>query len=112
MTEARLKAGLWVAAQLRRCDHECISAVVARKGDADAGAVLLKLNRLDGTCVVLGRVYTDEGARAWMRVTGEEPVPESDADAYLARQTDFDPDLWILEIDDPRGLYRPDEAIL
>ena len=110
MTEARLKAGVWVAAQLRRCDVEFIPAVVVRKGDPDAGAVLIKLNRLDGTCLVLGRVYTDDGARAWMRVTGENPVPERDADAYIERQAEFDSDLWVLEIEDASDKYRPDDA--
>lgn len=110
MTEARLKAGLWVSAQLRRCDLECIPAVVVRRGDGDAGAVLLKLNRLDGTCTVLNQVYTETGTRAWMRATGEEPVAEADADAYIERQLDFDPDVWVVEIEDPQGRYRPDDA--
>ena len=111
MTEARLKAGVWVKAQLRQCDIDCIPAMIVKRGDPDAGAVLLKLNRLDGTCVVLGRVYADDGTRVWMRVTGEGPVAESEADAYIARQEGYDPDLWVVEIEDPQGRYKPDATV-
>ena len=39
----------------------------------------------------------------WTPATGADPVPEVDADTYLQRQLDFDPDLWILEIEDRDG---------
>ena len=53
MDDARLRTGLWVKAQIRLCDIESIPAVVVHRGDVDASAVLLKINRLADGCVVL-----------------------------------------------------------
>lgn len=111
MSEASLKAGLWVKAQIRLCDLRAMPAVVARRGDADAGIVYLKLVRDDG-CDVLVQGRDVDGNRAWRRPLGESPVAEHEADAYLHRQSDYDPDLWVLEIEDPRGHYEPDAPVL
>lgn len=112
MGEASLKAEVWVKAQIRLCDLNTIPAMVVRRGDADAGAVYLKLNRFGDGCEVLAQVRAADGRRAWMRGTGEAPVAEADADAYLARQVAVDPDIWIIEIEDADGRYRVDGDIV
>jgi hypothetical protein len=55
---------------------------------------------------------TAEGNRAWMRGTGAAPVADADAEAYIQRQRKRDPDLWVIEIEDRRGLFQPDEPIV
>jgi hypothetical protein len=100
---AKLRAKLWVQAQIRTCMAEGIIATVARRGDPDAGAILVKLNRGALGCEVLTQVRDAAGALAWMRGTGPDPVPETDADAYIARQVERDWDLWVVEIEDPQG---------
>jgi hypothetical protein len=97
--EARLKSGIWVKALIRRCDLAAIAVAVTARGDADAGAVLLRLSGRDGTGTVLTQARRPDGTLGWMRATGPEPVADADADAYIARQRDRDPDLWVVEID-------------
>mgnify|MGYP001546078658 FL=1 len=100
MTEPRLKTRLVVQAAVRLCTIRAVPIAITRRGDADAGTILLKLNQLDLGCSVLSETRTPAGERAWLRATGPVPVPEADADAYIARQVQRDPDLWVVEIED------------
>jgi hypothetical protein len=101
--EARLKTKLQVMAAVRLCAVHAIPIVVARRGDEDAGVILVKLNRLDRGFTVLTQTRTGLGDLAWLRATGEAPVDEATADAYIARQLQRDPDAWVVEIEDREG---------
>lgn len=68
--QPRLKAGLWVRGQIAICQSQLITAMVAHKGNEDAGAVLLKLNRFADGCFVYSRVTTLDGDLGWMLVAG------------------------------------------
>lgn len=113
----RLKSVVWVGAYLRRCSTEGIPAAVVRRGASEAGAVFVKVNRLDGTASVFGpapqSAFGDSRSaeRLWACCTGREPVAEANADAYLARQHRFDPDLWIIEIEERNGRHLIDPII-
>lgn len=106
--EPRLKSGLWVKMALRMGDSAACPGVVLRRGDPDAGGVLVVLRGRAGLSV-LSQVRTPEGDRAWMRGTGAEPVAQDAVDAYVARQIRYDPDLWVLEFD-AADLRPPFEA--
>lgn len=110
MTEPRLKAGLWVKMALRMADRGGRPGVVLRKGDADAGGVLAVLRGRD-ELVVLSQARAADGTLGWMRGTGTAPVDQAAADAYVARQVRFDPDIWVLEFEAP-DLMPPFEAKL
>lgn len=113
MSDVRLKTDLWATALIRRWNgHPDVVATLVRRGDNDAGTVLLKIARLDGTASVLSQTTTSMGARAWMRGTGVAPVADAEAEAYIQRQRKRDPDLWVIEIEDRRGQFAPDEPVI
>jgi len=106
----RLKSGIWVAAYLRRCGVEGVFAAVRRRGAEEAGAVFIKLSRLDGTATLYGpaaQTVFDEARPADRMFTamigGDKPAPETDVEARLTREIQFDPDVWIVEIEDRAG---------
>jgi hypothetical protein len=108
--EPRLKAGIWVKMALRMADMDGRPGMVLRRGDPDAGGVLVVLRGRDGLCV-LSQMRTPDGALAWRRATGAAPIDQAAADAYVARQAGYDPDLWVLEFDAP-DLRPPFEATI
>ena len=97
----RLATGVWVSAYLTRLRLADIPAYVTAKGDATAGAVIVKVALLDGTARAWER-RSDlmTGARAWMLLT---EGPEAEVDALLARARGRDPDLWVVELEDRQG---------
>lgn len=105
----RLKSALWVAAYLRRCQVEGIYAVVRRRGAEEAGAIFVRISRLDGTSELFGpapqSVFDTAPAidRAFSASFPEQPVGDAVVEAYLARETKFDPDIWIVEVEDRAG---------
>lgn len=112
----RLKTALWIQAQVRLCNLNFIPMVVTRRGDPDAGAVLLKLLRRDGLCQLLRRTTTFHGEQGWaFAVTGEKTgscdVAEETADSYIERERARDMDLWVVEIEDYEGRYEIDGPV-
>ncbi|WP_424933938.1 DUF1491 family protein [Amaricoccus macauensis] len=104
--EPRLTAEFWVQAYLARLRFADIPAFVVRRGDETAGAVIVKLNTLDGRAQAFARSFDMEGKRVWtVLAEGAEP----DVDAALARQRGFDPDLWLIEVEDRAGRTLLDE---
>jgi hypothetical protein len=109
MTMMRLKTALWVAAYLRRCHVEGIFAVVRRRGAEEAGAVFVRISRLDGTSDLFGPApqsafdAAEGAARAFTPSLATQSAPDADVEAYLARQVKFDPDAWIVEVEDRAG---------
>jgi hypothetical protein len=112
MTEPRLRTALWVQAQLRICDIASIPFVVRRRGDPDAGALVLLINRGAAGTVALSQTRDEQGRLAWLQPLGGEPVAEAKAEEFIVRTIKRDPDVWVIEIEDYRGEYVPDGAIL
>jgi hypothetical protein len=105
-----LSTDIWVGALIRRAELAGAFAVVARKGDPRAGAVLVKvLDRRDGSARLYSEAFRGAGERVWM-----QPVPseaEAELDAYIERARRIDPDLWVVEIDDAEGRHFLTEAV-
>ena len=111
MMRPRLKAGIFVRALIRRVEVEGAHAYVVKKGSEEAGAIFLRIARLDGTCFVLNQVRRGDGELAWMRPLGESADEEA-ARTYFEKQQKFDPDLWIVEIEDRDGRTFVDEPVV
>lgn len=107
----RLKAGIFVRALIRRAEVAGAQAYVVRKGAEEAGAVVLKISRLDGTCMVLSQARRGEGELVWVKPIGDAADEEA-ARKYFDKQTRFDPDLWIVEIEDRDGRTFVDEPVV
>jgi hypothetical protein len=112
----RLPTELWVKAYLRRLSSAGLYATVARHGDNDLGTIWIKVNRLDGTAVLLGPapepldgVHDD---RRWLVMHKAATIAEAEAETQLARARDFDSDLWIVEVEDRAGRHLLDDDLV
>lgn len=103
----RLTAEIWVSAYLKRLSLLEIPAFVVAKGDATAGAVLIKLNTLDGRARCYQRSFDlMTGERKWMVLV---EGPDADVETSVTRQRSFDPDLWVIEVEDKAGRHLLDD---
>ncbi|MGV6805337.1 MAG: DUF1491 family protein [Ruegeria sp.] len=99
----RLTAEFWVHAYLARLRFQEIPAFVVAHGDNTAGAVLIKLNTLDGRATAFQRSFDLlTGDRKWVELASGA---ESDVDTAITRQRGFDPDLWVIEVEDRQGRH-------
>ncbi len=103
----RLRSDIWVAAYLRRCGVEGVSAVLRRRGAAEAGAIFVKVDHLNGSATLYGPAPQSVAAAAPRGVdrifasahTGPW-IDSGEAEERLKREIAFDPDLWIVEVED------------
>ena len=113
----RLKSALWVAAYIRRCNVEGAFAAVRRRGAEEAGAIFVKINRLDGTAELFGPAPQSafDGARPmdrlFSRCLSPESAPDAKVEERLAREIRFDPDVWIVEVEDRAGRHFLDGVV-
>ena len=94
-------------AYLRRCQSAGIAVAVMRRGDSHAGAIYLCINHLNGLVALFGPapagMVETSIERRWTNCLNQTLVGEKEAQAYLARQLEFDPDIWIVEVEDRNG---------
>jgi hypothetical protein len=109
----RLKSAIWVAAYLRRCQSVGIFGAVRRRGAEEAGAVFVKLALLDGNAMLYApapQTAYDE-SRPVERIFSPASVqPEASVEERLQKEIRFDPDVWIVEIEDRAGRHFLDLA--
>ncbi len=106
----RLSSDVWVYALIRRAELAGAFAMLARKGDARAGAVLVKtVNRKTAEAHLYAEAIGADGESVWMQPSDSHA--EADLDAYIARAARFDPDIWVVEIEDADGARFLTEAV-
>jgi hypothetical protein len=100
---------LLVSACVRAATTEGISITVLRKGEMTNGAILLKINHLDGKADLFSQIYLDD-ERVWSPLG--KSMDEQEADALAAEEISFDPDLWLIEVEDKQGrLWFPGKVL-
>jgi hypothetical protein len=107
----RLKSEIWVKAYLRRCRLEGADALLVRRGDADAGAIYIKVSRLDASLFGPAPAGLDEARedRRWEPCLKGGAMGEAEVDAFLERQIGFDSDIWIVVVEDRAGRHFLDD---
>lgn len=111
----RVRSDFWVSAYIRRCATVDVTAVLRRRGAAEAGAIFIKLDRLDGHAQVYGpapqsEMNEDGVERLWARLHRDEWIDPLSAEERLAKEVRFDPDLWLIEVEDRQGRHFLDLA--
>ncbi len=106
---SKLKSEFWVKAYLKRLTLEGIFGFVVHHGDDDAGDLLVKVCTLNGAAQLFQREYNLEtGVRDWnCTFSGTE----EDADISVKKKLGFDPDLWVLEVEDLQGRHFLDSKV-
>ncbi|MAU40711.1 MAG: hypothetical protein CMF31_03725 [Kordiimonas sp.] len=107
----RLKTSIWVQAQIQLCQQQHLPMMVVRKGHEDAGMVIVKQDLLNGHCHVWMQQRDHQGKLVWMEKPAAGPVTLSEADKFIERQISFDEDLWLIEVEDPKSLYHPEDIM-
>jgi hypothetical protein len=83
-----------------------IYGAVIRKGAEEAGAVYVIVNHLDGSCHLFGPApgpaYDDDGERRWHSELNA-PTGIQEINDLLERKRRFDPDIWVVEVEDRAG---------
>lgn len=105
----RVKSAIWVSAYVRRLSAEGIAVAVVRRGAEEAGAIFVKIDRLDGSADLFGPAPQSEfdevrpGDRAFIACLRAQPRPNEEVEKYVSRQIEFDPDIWVVEVEDRQG---------
>ncbi|MDP9415534.1 MAG: DUF1491 family protein [Pseudomonadota bacterium] len=90
-----------MGALIRRAESLGGFAAVLVKGDSFAGSVMVILAEKGRKARILERLLQPDGSYAWQQV-GNRPLENAlEEQKFLARRREFDPDLWVLELDVP-----------
>lgn len=108
----RLPTGLWVDALVRRASVAGASGFILQRGDAERGAVLVKVSKLNGDAQVFVPRTDMDGTREFVDMAVEGLAREEpEIDAYLRRAMARDTDLWVIEIEDREGRHFLTEPV-
>lgn len=105
-----LKTSLWIEAHIRTCFSRNCPAFVVARGDADRGGILLKLDRFNAGIFLYERTLDFDGNRVWRQVLAGGDSAQ--AKTTIEKKRSFDQDIWVLEIEDLRGVYELDAPLL
>jgi hypothetical protein len=94
-----LASHMLVAALIRRVQAAGGFATIVRRGDRDAGAILVQCAEKGATTVLLEPRTGDNGTLSWAPTGPASDADPADISQYFVRRAQIDPDIWILELD-------------
>lgn len=92
---------IWIEAGIKSLEDRGIFYYIPQRGERNSGLVLLKISDRKGGCALLTQERDLDGNLGWINAMGEEKLDEKKADDYIRRSIGRDPDLWVIEIEDP-----------
>jgi len=99
------RSDLWIAAFVRRHNDLGHICVVSRRGDPIAGQIFIEVDHLNGTVSLLtpapAALRGDSADRLFQR-RYDRVEPQKVRDR-IAQEQDFDPDLWVVSLDQRDG---------
>lgn len=107
MFDEGIKTSFWITAEIRRCDGNFMPMTILHRGDEGRGLVLIKQYIAGQGCILHTRRRDIADRLGWHNPLGSQPVDEGKADEYIVRQRQYDEDLWVIEVDDPKAQYLP-----
>jgi hypothetical protein len=96
--EPRVVSSLLVGALLRLAESQGGFGAILAKGDPTAGSVLVILLERGAGPRCYERLLHPDGSYGWEE-SRQQPADEQALRDFLARRRQFDPDLWIVELD-------------
>lgn len=104
---ARVTSAFFVSALVRRAFHEGAFAALSQRGAEEAGAIFVLVDRLDGTVDLYSpapqSIFDDDGPRDRLFLAVEKAAERPAALKRIESERRFDPDLWLVEIEDRQG---------
>ena len=104
----RLRTDIFVSAVIRQAEIQGAVAMLRRRGAAEAGAIFIKIDCLDGRTAIFGPAPQSEAVadgidRLFTRIHAAVWLDSNDSENLISRQISFDQDLWLIEIEDRQG---------
>lgn len=95
----RIPTHLWLESKIRHLGAQGVGVYVTQRGEKMDGLVLLKLSDMAGQCRLLTQERDLDGVMGWIDALKDNIMDEKEADAYIARAIERDPDLWVIEVE-------------
>jgi hypothetical protein len=106
MTSPRLRSDFWIAALRRRAESAGAFISIARRGADEAGAIFIQVDRRDGRFDLYGpapQSFFDDSMTDRLFTLLAREAPEEAMRRRIEQEVNFDPDLWLVDIEDRDG---------
>ena len=106
MISPRLRSDFWVAALRRRAEAAGAFISIARRGAEEAGAIFIQVDRRNGAFDLYGpapQSFFDDSVTDRLFAVLVRGMPEEAIRKRIEQEVNFDPDLWLVDIEDRGG---------